>query len=134
MSPQIIRTVQELKALDPDTVVLTHEAELDSTGHVTALLKRGYTHPDYQLPAVVLATGAQVRAARAALEERTDGEKKYTVRYYNPIMGVYETHWDTQEEAEKEAAYDHGMNGAPTRVLDPDGNEIATFEEGQRHD
>lgn len=67
MTHHIIHTPEELEALDPDTVVLSHEAELDSTGHVTALLKRGYTHPDYQLPAVVVVTGDQVRAARKAL-------------------------------------------------------------------
>lgn len=51
----IIRTVEELEALDPDSIVL------DCTGHLM-------TNRD-RLPAVVVATGAQVRAARKALDE-----------------------------------------------------------------
>ena len=53
--PQIIRTREELAALDPDSLVL------DCTGHLM-------TNRD-RLPAVVIATGDQVRAARQALEE-----------------------------------------------------------------
>ena len=56
-------------------------------------------------------------------------EQKFTALYCNPFIGVYETYWDTQEEAEREAEYDHGMNGAPTRVIDADGNVIVTFKE-----
>ena len=53
--PQIIRTREELEALDPDSLAL------DCTGHLM-------TNRD-RLPAVVIATGEQVRAARQALAE-----------------------------------------------------------------
>ena len=53
--PRIIRTTDELAALDPDSLVL------DCTGHLM-------TNRD-RLPAVVIATGGQVRAARQALEK-----------------------------------------------------------------
>ena len=53
--PRIIRTREELAALDPDSLVL------DCTGHLM-------TNRD-RLPAVVIATGGQVRAARQALEK-----------------------------------------------------------------
>lgn len=66
-APQIIRTVAELKALDPDTVVahspddmVTAEVLLDELRHF------GWTPP---LPAVVITPAEQVRAALKALEE-----------------------------------------------------------------
>lgn len=59
--PQIIRTVEELEALDPDTVVM-----LDRFGTLTTADCLPHSH---NLPAVVVATGEQVRAARKALEE-----------------------------------------------------------------
>ena len=63
---QIIRTVEELEALDPDTRLLT------ATG--SALTPRGVRFwTDFsdqtELPAMVIATGDQVRAARKALEK-----------------------------------------------------------------
>ena len=72
--PQIIRTREELAALDPDTLVIA-----DST-----LTRRWSTHRQksayraadahlldltWQGPVVVIATGDQVRAARQALKE-----------------------------------------------------------------
>lgn len=68
----IIRTVGELEALNPDTVILSEKRELDLAGNVTALLGRGYSTPEYQLPAVVIATGEQVRAAQQALEKEQE--------------------------------------------------------------
>lgn len=69
--PKIIRTVEELEALHPDTVVL----DRDSTGGVYPVSQ--YLDSDewerevYRryLPAVVIAPAEQVRAARKALEE-----------------------------------------------------------------
>lgn len=58
--PQIIRTVEELEALDLDTLAFSNEY---FTAWPTGLLMEG------DLPAVVVATGEQVRAARRALEE-----------------------------------------------------------------
>ena len=69
--PRIIRTREELAALDPDTVlVIADRVEplalarywFDSEGN----LLHG---TDVDLPAVVIATGDQARAARQALEE-----------------------------------------------------------------
>lgn len=56
-APQIIRTVAELEALDPDTLVMSRKGYLD------------LAEDNIRIPAVVVATAAQVRAARKALEE-----------------------------------------------------------------
>lgn len=72
--PQIIRTREELAALDPDTLVV---ADLTLTrGWSTHHQKCAYRAADahmldltWQGPVVVIATGDQVRAARQALEE-----------------------------------------------------------------
>lgn len=62
--PRIIRTREELAALDPSTTVtngpLIHAAVTAVPFHEIGL---------FTLPAVVLATGDQVQAARRALEE-----------------------------------------------------------------
>ena len=61
---QIIRTVEELEALDPETVLL------DTTGYLVrtrGLVMNG--KPQAFLPASVVASGEQVREARKALEE-----------------------------------------------------------------
>lgn len=64
MTPQIIRTREELAALDPQTVLVTGGYagpwavdEINTTSDT-----------DWFLPVVVLATGDQVRAAQRALE------------------------------------------------------------------
>lgn len=67
--PQIIRTFEEIMALSPDTVMIDSESE--------AVMPHDYIGPDGEavgmfindLPAVAVATGGQVRAARKALEE-----------------------------------------------------------------
>lgn len=58
----IISTAEELEALDPDTVIETVDR-----ARVSASLAHRLS--DLHVPAVVIATGAQVRAARKALEE-----------------------------------------------------------------
>ena len=69
--PQIIHTADELAALDPDTVLMTTDFFdpltpvwdwLDGKGNPARGTENG-------LPAVVIATGEHVRAARQALEE-----------------------------------------------------------------
>ena len=62
-TPQIIRTVEELAALDPDTLIL------EGVGYL-ASVKMSKINGDYEsyLPAVVVATGEQVRAALEALK------------------------------------------------------------------
>lgn len=63
---QIIRTVEELEALDPDTVLAGRERVW-----TTSEAKRFYENYEglYIQPEVVIATAAQVRAAREAMEQ-----------------------------------------------------------------
>lgn len=67
-APQIIRTVEELEALDPDTVVWPAQHYGPYTvGTIAPDPFNTYWTPP--LPAVVVAPADQVRAAREALEE-----------------------------------------------------------------
>ena len=66
---QIVRTVEELEALvrdDADAIALASEAGVVRS--VKALWEMCSTGDVWGLPAVVIATGAQVRAAREAME------------------------------------------------------------------
>ena len=68
--PRIIRTVEELEALeldDADAIALAGEA--GAARSVKALCGMHQLVPMWGLPAVVIATGAQVRAAREAMEQ-----------------------------------------------------------------
>ena len=67
---QIIRTPEELETLeleDADAVVLASEAGAVRTVRALAAMHR--LGSVWGLPAVVIATGAQARAAREAMEE-----------------------------------------------------------------
>ena len=67
---RIIRTVQELEALeldDADAIVLASEAGVVRTVRALAAMHR--LESVWGLPAVVVATGKQVRAAREAMEQ-----------------------------------------------------------------
>ena len=67
---QIIRTPEELEELelnDADAIVLAGEAGAVRTVRALAAMHR--LGSVWGLPAVVIATGAQVRAAREAMEE-----------------------------------------------------------------
>lgn len=69
--PQIIRTVEELEALDPETVLMEVGNVPQSEAWTWIEPETGKVHPalgEY-LPVVMVATGAQVRAARTALQE-----------------------------------------------------------------
>lgn len=71
-APTIIRTVEELEALDPDTLVAIPRGYGDCdkprlAGWVRTFYPLGESSPVF--PAVVVAAGDQVRAARQALEE-----------------------------------------------------------------
>lgn len=66
-APQVIRTVEELEALDPGTVIITPENDSANVGVILAELEHFGWKPC--LPAVVITNGEQVRAARKALEE-----------------------------------------------------------------
>ena len=67
---QVITTPEELEALareDADAIVLAGEAGVVRT--VEALCGMSQLVPMWGLPAVVVATGAQVHEAREAMEE-----------------------------------------------------------------
>ena len=67
---QVIRTPEELEALarkDADAVVLASEA--GAARSVKSLCMMYRLKVEWGLPAVVIASGAQVRAAREAMEE-----------------------------------------------------------------
>ena len=72
-SPQIIRTVDELEALGAEAVVQRHPqhpgqySRTETASDLAYVVQRWGT--DRYLPAVVVATADQVRAAREALEE-----------------------------------------------------------------
>ena len=70
---QVIRTVEELEALeldDADAIVLASEAGVVRTVRALAAMHR--LGSVWGLPAVIIATGAQVRAAREAMEIDND--------------------------------------------------------------
>lgn len=72
-SPQIIRTVDELEALGAEAVVQRHPQHPgqyprpETASDLAYVVQRWGT--DRYLPAVLVAPGEQVRAARKALEE-----------------------------------------------------------------
>ena len=67
---QVIRTPEELEALareDADAIVLASESGAVRTARALAAMRQ---HKNvWGLPAVVIASGSQVRAAREAMEE-----------------------------------------------------------------
>ena len=65
---QIIRTMEELEALDPDALVGTHGEIVSSTFGAGYILAAAYLG-DLTFPMVVVVTGEQVRAAREAMEQ-----------------------------------------------------------------
>lgn len=71
MAPQIVRTVEELAALDPETVVQRYDSVAGRWPRVesAADLLHAASHWSWShcFPAVVIATGEQVRVARKAL-------------------------------------------------------------------
>ena len=72
-APQIIRSVEELKALDPDTQLMTTDLHWES-----AIMPQRDWLDDWEIdphgifPLAVIAPGPQVRAARQALKEATE--------------------------------------------------------------
>lgn len=70
---RIIHTLEELEALDPDTALTLYtwkEATIWEASFLQSRFEDDGNIPD--LPATVVATGDQVRAARKALEEEHD--------------------------------------------------------------
>ena len=71
--PRIIRTPEELEALareDADAVVLASEAGVARSVKSLCMMYR--LNVEWGLPAVVIATGDQVREAREAMEQDND--------------------------------------------------------------
>ena len=72
-APQIIRTVEELEALDPETIVQRRPqypgqySRTETAGDLAYVVRRWGTTT--HLPAVVVTPASQVRAARKALKE-----------------------------------------------------------------
>ena len=68
--PRIIRTVEELQALDPDTLLNLSDIDgyLVPASELLMSIRISDIHLT-SLPAVVIRDGAGVRAARKALEE-----------------------------------------------------------------
>lgn len=67
--PRIIRTIAELEALDPDTLLISpHRDYPISAGEFLNAIEYDIDYGD-DLPAVVVAPADQARAARKALEE-----------------------------------------------------------------
>ena len=70
---RVIRTPEELEALareDADAIVLASESGAVRTARALAAMRQHGSV--WGLPAVVIATGAQVRAAREAMEEENE--------------------------------------------------------------
>lgn len=73
--PRIIRTVEELEALDPDTVMQPPLDELGLWPNAMSARSLKWSMRTWDLkylPAVVIVPGEQVRAARKALEKETE--------------------------------------------------------------
>lgn len=65
---QVITTLEELEALDQETVTIDNEGTIESVSEWLDDSGKAYPHDKCFLPAAVLATGDQVRAAREAME------------------------------------------------------------------
>lgn len=75
-APQIIRTVEELQDLDPDTLLIDWDGEETFAYRAQASIRNLGTESMYydSFPAVVVAPAEQARAAFEALEEETDND------------------------------------------------------------
>ena len=68
MTPQIIRTLTDLESIDPDTILSDSAGPYTADDAVDAIYEADDEDRDY-LPAVVIATGDETRAAMQALKE-----------------------------------------------------------------
>ena len=69
---QIITTPEELEALDPDAVTINNAGAIERVDNWLGESGKPYPLSKWHLPAVVIATGAQVRAAREAMEQNIE--------------------------------------------------------------
>lgn len=72
LSPQIIRTVEELEALDPDTVLTAFRD--DGVDVIFRAWDAWQNDDTAHFPAVVICGGEQVFSARRALEKETNND------------------------------------------------------------
>ena len=97
--PQIIRTVEELAALDPSTLLATRGLVAALPLEILWLLdsppESVLSHDDL-LPAVVVATGNQSRAARQALAE---ADREPETDDFHSSIGLWQLPPATWEEA-----------------------------------
>ena len=66
---RIIRTIEELETLDPDAVTINNAGAIERVDNWLGESGKPYPLSKWHLPAVVIATGKQVRAAREAMEK-----------------------------------------------------------------
>ena len=66
---RVIRTPEELEALDPDAVTINNAGAIERVDNWLGESGKPYPLSKWHLPAVVIATGEQVRAAREAMEQ-----------------------------------------------------------------
>ena len=66
---QIIRTVKELEGLDPGAVTVDNEETIENASMWLDDSGKPYPYDERFLPAAVLVTGAQFRAALEAMEQ-----------------------------------------------------------------
>ena len=71
-APHIIRTPEELEALDPDAVTINNAGAIERVDNWLGESGKPYPLSKWHLPAVVIATGEQVRAAREAMEQNNE--------------------------------------------------------------
>ena len=69
---RIIRTVEELEALGPDAVTINNAGAIERVDNWLGESGKPYPLSKWCLPAVVIATGEQVRAAREAMEQNNE--------------------------------------------------------------
>ena len=66
---RIIRTIEELETLDPDAVTINNAGAIERVDNWLGESGKPYPLSKWHLPAVVISTGKQVRAAREAMEK-----------------------------------------------------------------
>ena len=66
---KVVRTIEELETLDPDAVTINNAGAIERVDNWLGESGKPYPLSKWHLPAVVIATGEQVRAAREALEQ-----------------------------------------------------------------
>lgn len=120
---QVIRTLKELEKLDPDTVLIESDGEEVLAYRMQKSIRSLGNESMYydSLPATVIATGAQVRAAREAIKELSEENWEYAVQVKRGESWKYTYEsWSTRWQGsysvqEARAKRDHP--GEETRIV-----------------